>query len=62
MEATGGLEVRVAAELSRHDLPVAVVDPRQALSDKTDRVDAIILASAFVICLIAYFRFFHVSS
>jgi transposase len=30
MEATGGLEVRVATELARHGVPVAVVNPRQA--------------------------------
>jgi transposase len=30
MEATGGLEVRVAMDLTRCGLPVAVVNPRQA--------------------------------
>lgn len=48
MEATGGLERRVAALLVRHALPVAVVNPRQVrnfakamgLLAKTDRLDA----------------------
>lgn len=52
MEATGGLEVRLAAELSAQGLPVAVVNPRQARDfakatgrlAKTDRVDAVMLA------------------
>ena len=58
MEATGGLEVRVATELSRRGFAVAVVNPRQVRDfarakgclAKTDRVDAIILAS-FARCI-----------
>jgi transposase len=56
LEATGGLEVRIATELARHGL--AVVNPRQARDfarakgclAKTGRVDAIILA-AFARCI-----------
>lgn len=52
MEATGGLETRLATELAACGLPVAVVNPRQARDfakatgqlAKTDRVDAAILA------------------
>jgi transposase len=51
-EATGGLEVRIATELARCPLPVAVVNPRQVRDfarakgslAKTDRGDAIVLA------------------
>jgi transposase len=58
LEATGGLEVRIATELAHSRLPVAVVNPRQARDfarakgclAKTDRVDAIILAS-FARCI-----------
>lgn len=58
LEATGGLEVRIATELTRHGLPVAVVHPRQVRDfarakgylSKTDRVDAIVLAD-FARCL-----------
>jgi transposase len=58
LEATGGLEVRVATELARQGLPVAVVNPRQVRDfarakgylAKTDRVDAIVLAD-FARCL-----------
>lgn len=53
MEATGGLEVRIATELASHGLPVAVINPRQARDfakatgrlAKTDRVDAAVLAA-----------------
>lgn len=53
MEATGGLEVRIATELASNGLPVAVVNPRQARDfakatgqlAKTDRVDAAVLAA-----------------
>jgi len=53
MEATGGLEVRIATELAGQGLPVAVINPRQARDfakatgqlAKTDRVDAGILAA-----------------
>ena len=53
MEATGGLEVRIATELAGQGLPVAVINPRQARDfakatgqlAKTDRVDAAILAA-----------------
>jgi hypothetical protein len=53
LEATGGLETRIATELARHGLAVVVVNPRQARDfahakgclAKTDRADAIILAS-----------------
>ena len=52
MEATGGLETEVAAELARAGVPVAVVNPRQTqrfaqalgILAKTDRVDAGVLA------------------
>jgi transposase len=58
LEATGGLEVRIAAELARCDLPVSVVNPRQVRSfarakgylAKTGRDDAIILAD-FARCI-----------
>ena len=48
LEATGGLEVRLAAALAAAGLPVAVVNPRQVRSfaratgrlAKTDRLDA----------------------
>lgn len=53
MEATGGLGMRLACELSAIGLPVAVINPRQARDfakatgqlAKTDRVDAIMLAA-----------------
>ena len=53
MEATGGLEVRIATELAGTGLPVAVINPRQARDfakatgqlAKTDRVDAAVLAA-----------------
>lgn len=53
MEATGGLEVRLASELASQGLPVAVINPRQARDfakatgqlAKTDRVDAAMLAA-----------------
>lgn len=53
MEATGGLEVRVATELASFGLPVAVINPRQARDfakatgqlAKTDQVDAAVLAA-----------------
>lgn len=52
VEATGGLETRVAAQLSAAGIPVAVVNPRQVRDfaralgrlAKTDRIDAQILA------------------
>lgn len=52
LEATGGLEIRVAAELSAGGVPVAVVNPRQVRDfargvgklAKNDRIDAIVLA------------------
>ncbi|MGF1615524.1 MAG: IS110 family transposase [Gammaproteobacteria bacterium] len=53
IEATGGLEVRMASALAAKGLPVAVVNPRQvrdfakatgALA-KTDRIDAAVLAA-----------------
>lgn len=52
MEATGGLETRLACELTACGLPVAVINPRQARDfakatgqlAKTDRVDAAVLA------------------
>jgi transposase len=58
MEATGGLEVRIATELARQGLNVAVVNPRQVRDfarargclAKTDRIDAVILA-AFARCI-----------
>lgn len=53
MEATGGLEVRIASELASKGLPVAVVNPRQVRNyakatgelAKTDRIDAAVLAA-----------------
>lgn len=53
MEATGGLEIRVASELAARGLPVAVINPRQARDfakasgqlAKTDQVDAAVLAA-----------------
>lgn len=52
LEATGGLEGRIAAELAGAGLPVAVINPRQARDfakaigrlSKTDAVDAAVLA------------------
>ena len=52
MEATGGLEIPVAAALSRAGLPIVVVNPRQVREfaramgrlAKTDRIDALMLA------------------
>lgn len=52
LEATGGLEVRVATELAARGLPVAVVNPRQVRDyakstgelAKTDRLDAAMLS------------------
>lgn len=53
IEATGGLEVRIATELAGKGLPVAVINPRQARDfakatgqlAKTDLVDAAVLAA-----------------
>ena len=53
MEATGGLETRLATELAACGLPVAVINPRQARDfakasgelAKTDRIDAAILCA-----------------
>jgi len=53
IEATGGLEVRIATELASQELPVAVINPRQARDfakatgrlAKTDQVDAAVLAA-----------------
>ena len=53
IEATGGLEVRIATELAGQGLPVAVINPRQARDfakatgqlAKTDQVDAAVLAA-----------------
>lgn len=53
IEATGGLEVRIATELAGRGLPVAVINPRQARDfakatgqlAKTDQVDAAVLAA-----------------
>ena len=53
MEATGGLETRLASELAALGLSVAVINPRQARDfskatgqlAKTDRVDAAVLAN-----------------
>jgi transposase len=53
MEATGGLEMRIATELAGKGLPVAVINPRQARDfakatgqlAKTDQVDAAVLAA-----------------
>jgi transposase len=58
LEATGGLETRIATELACHGLSVAVVNPRQVRDfarakgclAKIDRIDAIILA-AFARCI-----------
>lgn len=52
LEATGGLEIRVASALAAAQLPVAVVNPRQVRAfahatgtlAKTDRLDAQVLA------------------
>lgn len=52
MEATGGLELRIATELAGQALPVVVINPRQARDyakatgqlAKTDQVDAAMLA------------------
>ncbi len=52
MEATGGLELRIATELASQALPVVVINPRQARDyakatgqlAKTDQVDAAMLA------------------
>jgi transposase len=52
LEATGGLEIELAAELTRAGIAVAVVNPRQTqrfaqalgILAKTDRVDAAVLA------------------
>lgn len=52
LEATGGLEIEAATELTRAGVPVAVVNPRQTqrfaqalgILAKTDRVDAGVLA------------------
>ncbi|MEN9479875.1 MAG: hypothetical protein RLZZ298_1270, partial [Pseudomonadota bacterium] len=52
LEATGGLEVRLASELAAVNLPVAIINPRQARDfakatgrlAKTDEVDAAMLA------------------
>lgn len=53
MEATGGLEMRLACELAAKNLPVAIINPRQVRDfakatgqlAKTDLVDAAILAA-----------------
>ncbi|HEX8980845.1 MAG TPA: IS110 family transposase [Parasulfuritortus sp.] len=53
MEATGGLETRLASALAAAGLPVAVVNPRQVRDyakacgrlAKTDRIDALVLAA-----------------
>ena len=53
MEATGGLEVRIATELAGQGLPAAIINPRQARDfanatgqlAKTDQVDAAVLAA-----------------
>lgn len=53
MEATGGMEARLAAELAARGLAVAVVNPRQARDfakatgqlAKTDRIDAAVLCA-----------------
>jgi len=53
MEATGGLEMRLACELTAKNLPVPIINPRQARDfakatgqlAKTDLVDAAILAA-----------------
>lgn len=53
LEATGGLEMRLACELAAQGLSVAIINPRQARDfakatgqlAKTDRVDAAVLAA-----------------
>lgn len=53
VEATGGLEMRLASELAAKGLPLAVINPRQARDfakatgqlAKTDQVDAVVLAA-----------------
>src|SRR5574340_1690052 len=53
LEATGGLEVRLASQLAAQGLPVVVINPRQARDfakatgqlAKTDAVDAAVLAA-----------------
>ena len=53
MEATGGLEIRIATELASKGLPVAIINPRQVRDfakatgqlAKTDKVDAAVLAA-----------------
>lgn len=53
MEATGGLELRLASELAGQGLPLAIINPRQARDfakatgqlAKTDAVDAAVLAA-----------------
>jgi len=53
IEATGGFETRLASELAARNLPVAVINPRQARDfakasgqlAKTDRVDAAVLCA-----------------
>ena len=53
IEATGGLEIRIATELASKGLQVAVINPRQARDfakatgrlAKTDQVDAVMLAA-----------------
>lgn len=53
MEATGGLEMRLACELAAKHLPIAIINPRQARDfakatgqlAKTDLVDAGVLAA-----------------
>ena len=55
LEATGGLEQPVAAELALAGVPVAIVNPRQVRDfakatgklAKTDRIDATVLAHFF---------------
>jgi len=52
LEATGGYQSRIAAQLAAHDIPVAVVNPRQVRDfaratgqlAKTDALDAAIIA------------------
>ena len=52
MEATGGLEIRVAAHLAARTFPVVVINPRQVrdyakalgILAKTDRIDAEVIA------------------
>lgn len=53
IEATGGLELRLASELAGHGMPLAVINPRQGRDfakatgqlAKTDAVDAAVLAA-----------------